>query len=166
MQPSRRARDAGVPKLPPAATTTMPATRTTDRTEPRDAPDSARRSAPPSPVEADRGVTLRDFVIFSVKLFLDGAKDLVLMPVAMVAVALDMLAGGGRRPRVFYAVLRLAERFDLWLNLTGALDRLERDGGEDGLFGGGRDRDADTLLAQIERLVRREIPREEVVRDR
>lgn len=111
-------------------------------------------------------MTLRDFAIFAVKLFLDGAKDLVLMPVAVVAVALDMVAGGGRRPRVFYGVLRLAERFDLWLNLTGALDRLERDGGKDGLFGGARDGDADTLLSQIERFVRREIPGDEVVRER
>jgi len=144
----------------------MKTTDTAERPGAHTSGDPGRRSAAPPPVEAERGVTLRDFTIFSVKLFLDGAKDLVLMPVAMVAVALDMLAGGGRRPRVFYAVLRLAERFDLWLNLTGALDRLERDGGEDGLFGGGRDRDADTLLAQIERFVRREVPGEEVAGER
>ena len=65
--------------------------------------------------KATRVVTIRDFLIFQVKLILDGLKDIVLLQVSTVAVVLDVVSGAGRRPRLFYSVLRVSERFDLWL---------------------------------------------------
>ena len=105
-------------------------------------------------IHATRKVTLRDFFIFQLKLLIDGLKGLVLLNVSAVAVVLDMIAGKGSRPRLFYSVLRSSERFDLWLNLTGALERLEGgEAGEDGLFGAS-EAGSDSPLGELEQMVR------------
>jgi hypothetical protein len=72
-----------------------------------------------------RQVTTRDFVIFQVKLAIDGVKDLVVFNVSIVAVVLDFIAGRGQRPGLFYSVVRASERFDAWLNLHGVMRRLD-----------------------------------------
>ena len=101
--------------------------------------------------EATRDVTVRDFMIFQLKLLLDGLKDLLLFNVSIVAVLLDVVAGSGKRPRLFYSVLRASERFDLWLNLNGAVEGL--DDTDDGLFGASA-AGSDTLLGRLEQMVR------------
>lgn len=100
---------------------------------------------------ATRQVTARDFAIFQLKLLLDGLKDLLIFNVSIGALALDLVSGGGRRPRLFYSVLRWSERFDLWLNLHGPVSRM--DGGDDGLFGASA-AGSDTMLGKIEQMVR------------
>lgn len=102
-------------------------------------------------------VLMRDCAIFYLKLFIDGLKGVALMQVALFAFCIDMilmLVTGSRRS-LFYRVLELGERFDLWLNLytpsKGAL--LNRDG----LFGASRAGD-DTFLGEMEELVRRGRP--------
>lgn len=107
-------------------------------------------------MQDSRGVILRDLLIFQVKLAIDGLKDLVLMPVSIVAAALDLFFPGARRGRRFYLVLRLSERFDRWLNLCKAADAADVD--RDGLFGASR-AGSDTLLGRIESAV---LGREEV----
>jgi len=102
-------------------------------------------------MEASRPVLIRDFIIFSIKLLLDALKDVFLLKASIVAVILDLFLGGKRR-RIFYAVMRLGERFDLWLNLHGALSGPE-DGSGDGLFGRSK-AGSDTLLGQLEQAVR------------
>lgn len=105
-------------------------------------------------IEASRNVVIRDFAIFQVKLFLDAAKDGVLAALSVGALVVDLLSGGGRRPRLFYSVLAMSERFDLWLNLSGAVSRLESEQlGDDGLFAAS-DAGSDSLLGKIEELVR------------
>lgn len=96
-----------------------------------------------------RWVILRDLAIFQIKLFLDGLKDIVLSPAALVAAGLGILFGGKRRGRLFYFVLRVGERFDLWLNLFGASERADMDG----LFGGSK-AGTDSYLGQLEQSVR------------
>ena len=102
---------------------------------------------------ATRKVTFRDFMIFQLKLWLDGIHDVAVIFASSGAMILDFLAGGGRRPRLFYSVLRASERFDKWINLHGAADRLDDEDNEDGLFGVSRAGE-DTLLGQIEQLTR------------
>ena len=102
---------------------------------------------------AERDITVRDFLIFQLKLVLDGLKDFAVFNLSLGAMVLDLLAGQGRRPRLFYSVLRLSERWDLWLNLHGAVQGMEEEGNEDGLFGASAAGD-DTLLGQLEMLVR------------
>lgn len=123
-----------------------------DLDEAADPEDRARKKKPM--IEATRSVTFRDFLIFQLKLLLDGAKDFILFQVAIAAMVLDFISGRGKRPRLFYSVLRHSERFDLWLNLNGALEKLEEgDVGDDGLFGASV-AGSDTLLGKIEQLVR------------
>lgn len=101
--------------------------------------------------EATRDVTVRDFMIFQLKLLLDGLKDVLLFNVSIVAVLLDIVSGKGKRPRLFYSVLRASERFDLWLNLNGAIGGL--DATDDGLFGASV-AGSDTMLGKLEQMVR------------
>lgn len=100
-----------------------------------------------------RSVTLRDFVIFQLKLALDGLADFVVFNVSIVAIVLDIISGRGRRPRLFYSVVRVSERFDAWLNLHGVAERLDEVGSEDGFFGAS-EAGSDSLIGEIERLVR------------
>jgi hypothetical protein len=102
---------------------------------------------------AERSATLRDFVIFQVKLALDGLTSVIILQVSIFAVVVDVIAGKGRRPRWFYSVVGWSERFDRWLNLYGAVERLEAGETEDGLFGAS-DAGADSLLGKIEEVVR------------
>ncbi len=104
---------------------------------------------------ARRGVVIRDFVVFAVKLTIDGLKDVVLLPIAGAAVFVDILRGTGSKPRLFYRVVQMSERFDSWLNLTGALDELERGETDDGLFGASK-AGSDSLLGKLEGMVRGE----------
>jgi len=100
-----------------------------------------------------RNVTLRDFIIFQLKLALDGFKDLVVFNLSIVAVVLDFIAGQGQRPRLFYSVVRASERFDHWLNLHGVMEQMDASETDDGFFGASK-AGADSLVGQIEQLVR------------
>lgn len=101
------------------------------------------------PVEIPKSVLIRDLIIFQIKVWLDGFKDVLLVPVSLGAGILDILFGRRADGYRLYAVLRYGERFDLWLNLFGAVQQADRE--KDGLFGASRAGD-DTLLGQLERL--------------
>jgi hypothetical protein len=98
-----------------------------------------------------RGVLVRDFLIFQLKLVMDGLKDAVLLPISTFVVVAELLFGGRTRGRTFYTLMGAGESFDRWLNLHGAI-RGRRDGRE-GLFGGSEPGDG-TLVGDIEGLVR------------
>lgn len=98
-----------------------------------------------------RGVLIRDLLILQIKLFVDALKDVLLIKLALLAVVFDLLFGRRGRPLLFYAVLRLGERFDLWLNLYG-ISRQAADS-EDGLFGASR-AGSDSLVGRLEQIVR------------
>lgn len=102
---------------------------------------------------ASRGVTLRDFLIFQLKLGLDGLKDFFAIWLSTGAIILDVIAGRGKRPRLFYSVVRASERFDKWLNLHSVVERMETLDDDDGFFGASTAGD-DSLIGQIEQLVR------------
>ena len=102
---------------------------------------------------ARKGTLVRDLLIFQLKLVLDGLKDVALIQISLVAAIYDLLFGRPDRPAVFYNVLRLSERLDLWMNLYGASRGAEAD--QDGLFGTSRAGE-DTMLGKLEELVRNE----------
>jgi hypothetical protein len=95
-------------------------------------------------------VLLRDLVIFQAKLMLDGAKDVMLSPIAIGAAVWDVVLPGRRVGHRFYLVMALGERFDRWLNLFGAADRA--DASTDGLFGASR-AGAGSMLGRLEAIV-------------
>lgn len=101
-----------------------------------------------------RSITVRDFAIFQFKLFLDGIKDLVAFNLSIVAILLDFISGRGKRPRLFYSVVRASERFDKWINLHSVVELMDERDSEEGLFGGS-DEDDDSLVAEIEKLVKK-----------
>jgi len=95
-------------------------------------------------------VLIRDFALFQLKLVLDGLKDLLVFKLAIIAVLLDLLFGGSHRGRLFYGLMRLTERFDLWLNVYGSARRAGSDG--DGLFEVSRS-GANTMLGKLEQML-------------
>ena len=113
------------------------------------------------PVAVSRSVTIRDFLVFQVKLALDGVKDMVAISLSVLAIIIDLTLGGGRT-RMFYGVVRLSERFERWLGLhrVKGLGLRELDGGTggdarsdldpDALLGA----DADDLIDRLEKRVR------------
>lgn len=101
-----------------------------------------------------RSVTVRDFAIFQLKLFLDGFKDLVAFNLSIIAIILDFISGRGKRPRLFYSVVRASERFDKWINLHSVLEVMDERDSEEGLFGGNDEGD-DSLVAEIEKMVKK-----------
>ena len=104
-------------------------------------------------VVAERQVTLRDFMIFQLKLALDGLKDVVVFQVSIVALVVDFFSGRGKKPRWFYSVVRTSERFDRWLDLYGAMQRIDAGQTDDGFFGAS-EAGSDSLLGELEQMVR------------
>lgn len=104
------------------------------------------------PVRAGRGVTIRDFVVFQIKLAADGVKDVVAINLSIIAIIIDLLAGRGARPRLFYGVVRLSRRFENWLRLHQMKGLPDHDG-EDRI--GPPAANADDIIASFETVVQR-----------
>jgi hypothetical protein len=96
-----------------------------------------------------RAVLLRDAVIFMLKLWLDGLKDVALTAAAAFALLVDLVRSKKSERYLFYRVIRAGERFDLWLNLYGAADAGSRSA--EGLFGASKAGDR-TFLGKLEEL--------------
>ena len=84
-----------------------------------------------------RWVVARDLVAFQFKLLLDGLKDLLLVPVSLVAGLVGILTSPRDPGRAFYGVLRLGDQLDRWINLYGAVtpSRARQLGGVDAHLG-------------------------------
>lgn len=63
---------------------------------------------------------IRDLIVFEAKMLLEGLRDLLVAPVALVAGVADLIINGREPGRFFYEVMRLGRVFDGWLNLFGA----------------------------------------------
>ena len=80
-------------------------------------------SDPVSPREESTSRTkiIRDVLIFQAKLWLEGFKDFVLMPLSMGAAVIDIVFRGSGRGTL-YSVMRLGDRFERWVHLYAALE--------------------------------------------
>jgi hypothetical protein len=102
------------------------------------------------------GVLIRDFAIFQLKTALDGIKDAIVFPLAIIVMVLDLVfVRGPRRGRTFYQLMSVCESFDRWLNLYGAARKAR--GHREGLFGGSEPGDG-TMLGDLEEMARRGDP--------
>lgn len=109
-------------------------------------------------------VLIRDLLIFQLKLFMDGVKDIVLSPLAILAVLWDLVPSrGGYRGRTFYQVLKIGERYDLWLNLYTPAREARVQG--EGLLEAGV-HSADSLVGKLEEMARQEAARQKLRADR
>jgi len=75
-----------------------------------------------------RSKIIRDVLIFQAKLWLEGFKDLALMPLSFGAAVVDVIFGGS----TLYSVMKLGDRFERWVHLYGALGEEAESDGPDG----------------------------------
>lgn len=74
--------------------------------------------------ERSRSKVVRDVIIFQAKLWLEGFKDFVLMPLSLGAAVIDFIFGGA----TLYSVMRLGDRFERWVHLYAALEEPQTKG--------------------------------------
>lgn len=68
-------------------------------------------------------VLIRDVAVLQVKLVVDGFRDLLLLPAALVAGLVSLVSGDAGRPGPhFYRLLALGKRSERWINLFGAIE--------------------------------------------
>jgi len=69
-----------------------------------------------------RGALIRHTVIFQLKLMADGFRDLVLLPVSLIAALIGLLRGGDDPDREFQQVIEVGRQSEQWINLFGNHD--------------------------------------------
>ena len=69
--------------------------------------------------ESKRGTLVRNAVVFQLKLMADGLRDLVLLPVSLVATVIGLLRGGDEPEREFLQVIQIGRESEQWINLFG-----------------------------------------------
>lgn len=71
-----------------------------------------------------RSRLVRDLLVFQVKLWAEGFKDVALVPLSLTAAVVDLVFVGLFRRSALYAVMELGTRFEAWVNLYGALEKV------------------------------------------
>ncbi|MFL6590560.1 MAG: hypothetical protein ACJ8M4_10360 [Chthoniobacterales bacterium] len=107
---------------------------------------------PETPARDGRWRFLRDVVVFQLKMLLDNGRDLVLMPVALVAALIDLLIRGDREGARFYKVLRWGWHSEKVIDVYSAIENHPADD-----FEIGRDYTVDGVIARLENVVAREV---------
>ena len=74
--------------------------------------------------DSARKELLRKVVIFQFKLFVDGLRDLMLVPMSLVAAALDLFSGAHVSSGNFASVLNLGRRSERYIDLFGERENL------------------------------------------
>ena len=101
--------------------------------------------------EHSRAELIRDAALLQGKLLIDGVRDLVLVPISIVAALIDLLTGERPAGRRFYSIVQLGRRSEHWINLFGAADRSPHENrwghGEESVR-------LDDLVEQVEKVVK------------
>lgn len=66
-----------------------------------------------------RATLVRNTIVFQLKLMADGFRDLVLLPVSLIASLIGLLRGGAEPEREFNQVLQIGRETEEWINLFG-----------------------------------------------
>ena len=66
-----------------------------------------------------RGELVRNTVVFQIKLMADGFRDLLLLPVSLIASLIGLLRGGEEPDREFNEVIKLGRQSEQWIDLFG-----------------------------------------------
>ena len=69
-----------------------------------------------------RSILIRNTVVFQLKLMVDGLRDLVLLPVSLIATLIGLLRGGDEPEREFNQVIEIGRESEQWINLFGNHD--------------------------------------------
>ena len=98
-----------------------------------------------------RWTLLRDLGVFQVKLIVDGVRDLVLVPVSLVAGIMSLVSNENGRPGLqFYHLLGFGQQTERWINLFGAVENSPEKLDQPTPFGAG---DIDDLVDKFESYV-------------
>jgi hypothetical protein len=100
----------------------------------------------------DRWKFMRDVVVFQLKMFLDNVRDLVLMPVSLVAALIDLVLRGDREGARFYRVLRWGRHSEKVIDVYSAIEHHPPDN-----FEIGEAYTVDGVIARLESVVAREV---------
>ena len=99
----------------------------------------------------DRWALIRDVAVLQAKLIVDGLRDLVLVPLSLVAGIVSLVTGVDGVPGThFYRLLAAGKQSEHWINLFGALDNAPPDLGDPMHF---PDADMDDIVGRIEAFV-------------
>jgi hypothetical protein len=90
-----------------------------------------------------RSGLVRRVIVFQLKLMVDGLRDVVLVPMALLAGLVGLLRGGEDPQREFRLVIGLGLRSERWIDLFGQHE-------EDVAGDGGGSGSMDTVVATIE----------------
>jgi hypothetical protein len=95
---------------------------------------------------------VRDVALFQGKLLLDGLRDLILVPISLIAALIDLFDDSVEPGHHFYRVVRFGRRTEKWIDLFGAGPA---DSSDDPKFGLA-DRGLDDLVERIEGTIKRQ----------
>jgi hypothetical protein len=95
---------------------------------------------------------MRDVAVFQLKMFLDNVRDLVLMPVSLVAALIDLVLRGDREGARFYKVLRWGWHSEKVIDVYSAIEHHEP-----GNFEVGKAYTVDGVIARLEGVITREV---------
>ena len=100
----------------------------------------------------DRWKFMRDVVVFQLKMLLDNLRDIVLMPVSLVAALIDLVLRGDREGARFYRVLRWGRHSERVIDVYSAIEAHPPD-----TFEIGEAYTVDGVIARLEGVVSREV---------
>jgi hypothetical protein len=99
----------------------------------------------------DSWVLIRDVAVLQAKLVVDGLRDLILVPLSLIAGIVSLASGEKGVPGTqFYRLLAVGKQSESWINLFGALANAPPDLEQDLHF---PDTDMDEIVGRIEAFV-------------
>jgi hypothetical protein len=107
---------------------------------------------PPQGAPDARWKFMRDVVVFQIKMLLDNLRDLVLMPVSLVAALIDLVFRGEREGALFYKVLRWGAHSEEVIDVYSAIEHHPR-----GDFKVSPGYTVDGVIARLESVLKREV---------
>jgi hypothetical protein len=107
--------------------------------------------------ESERWTMLRDLGVLQVKLIVDGLRDLVLVPLSLLAGVISIASSKDGRPGPqFYHLLAWGKQSEVWINLFGAVKNSPEKIEQPQPFG---DQDIDDIVGRLESFVVDEVKR-------
>jgi len=115
------------------------------------------KSSQEANIGAERWTLIRDLGVLQLKLLVDGLRDLILVPTALVAAIISIASGKDGKPGThFYQLLAWGRESEAWINLFAAVENSPAEIKRPKPFG---DRDIDDIVGHLESFVVDEVKR-------
>ena len=79
-------------------------------------------NATPRLTPQTRSEVIWQVLVFQLKLTVDGLRDVILVPISLVAALIGIVVGGSDPGKYFQRVIKLGRRTEHWINLFGQRD--------------------------------------------